>query len=324
MSIPNRAPQSACVIIASYNRPDLLKQTLESLESVSPVQNLDTSILIIENGTSAPTLNLDSDRIGPFKVQYLHTPIQGKSAALNLAVKETKADILAFTDDDVRFPRDWLFEITEPIISNEADVTVGGCRISEELNRKWMTRYHRPFLASTEYLDDTDPSEFAGVNYACHRRVFEKVPEFDTELGGGGLGNCEDSIFAKQLKQAGFRFASKTKNFVIHHPDSSRLKYQSWLKASAAKGKSEAYVLHHWEHRSIAFPLLKLAWLKTKLSTRSLLSSKQPRIEEGIKAWEMSYRVDIAIISHYLKIHKEPYKYDLLGLKKLTPNENNA
>lgn len=320
MTKQNTTPRSACIIIASYNRPDLLAQTLKSLETVHPVQYLDTTVLIIENGTLDPLFELESDRIGPFKARHIHTPTQGKSAALNLAVDKTDADLLVFTDDDVRFPEDWLIEITGPLMSNNADVTVGGCRISDDLNRNWMTRYHRPFLASTEYLDDTDPSEFAGVNYACHRRVFEKVPEFDTELGGGGLGNCEDSIFAKQLKHAHFRFASKTRNIVTHHPDPSRLKYQSWRKASVAKGKSEAYVLHHWEHRRIELPLPKLIWLKTKLALRGLLSTSRSESDEGIKSWEMSYRVDIAMISHFLEIQKEPYKYDKRGLKKHLPN----
>ncbi|KAA6407127.1 MAG: hypothetical protein FRX48_09193 [Lasallia pustulata] len=51
-------------------------------------------------------------------------------------------------------------------------------------------------LASTEGLDPDAPKFMVGANMAFSRRVLEKVPSFDTELGPGALGFFDESLFS--------------------------------------------------------------------------------------------------------------------------------
>ncbi len=46
-----------------------------------------------------------------------------------------------------------------------------------------------------------------GANMVFHRRVLSKVPGFDTDLGAGpgSLGFGEETLFSRQLTEAGFR-----------------------------------------------------------------------------------------------------------------------
>jgi len=182
-----------------------------------------------------------------------------------------------------------------------------------------MTRYHRCFLASTEYLDDEAPSEFAGVNVACHRRVFDRVAGFDPELGGGGLGNCEDVLFARQVKQAGFRFVSRTRLCVEHHPAVERLSYASWRNAAACVGRSQAYVLRHWEHAAGTLAPLRAAYYHAKLAARLALHRRRQPQEEGIPAWELSYRVELAKWSHLVHERRRAPNYAPRGLRRIRP-----
>jgi glycosyltransferase involved in cell wall biosynthesis len=309
---------SISIIIATSDRLPALRDTLLSLGMVLVPDDFSVELVLVENGSRQGAEELlrllPPDR---FSVQYLFVPLAGKSRALNVAIPKAKGDLLMFTDDDVRFPSNWIADMCRPLIGGEGAVVVGGARIAPELERPWMTRYHRGFLASTEYLSDTDPSEFAGLNFACLRSVFVKVQGFDSELGGGGLGNAEDCLLARQLKQAGLKFVSRTNVLVEHHPDESRLLYGNWKRTAAANGRSQAYLMHHWYHQNMRWVRLRLLYFRLKLWFRSLFRSSSPLEAEGIPAWELSYRTDIAKFEHYQVERLRPRNYACQGLGKL-------
>ena len=312
------------IIIATTGRLPALRETLLSLGAVLIPDDFSVELLLVENGSRQGAEELlrllPQDRLA---VRYFHKPKAGKSRALNLAISQASGEILIFTDDDVRFPSEWIVDMCKPLIRGEGSVVVGGARLAPELEREWMTRYHRGFMASTEYLSDVDPSEFAGINMACLRSVFLKVPEFDCELGGGGLGNAEDSLFGRQLKQAGCPFVSRTNVWVRHHPDPSRLLYGSWVRAASSHGRSEAYLWHHWYHLTIRFARIRLMYFRLKLYFRSLFNRRRSPEDEGIPAWELSYRNSIAGLQYYLYERHRPRNYTRLGLRKLNQDDQN-
>jgi hypothetical protein len=83
------------------------------------------------------------------------------------------------------------------------------------------------------------------------RRVLEKVPQFNVELGPGVLGYYGDSLFALQLLAAGYRILAVRNAEVEHHFDADRLKSASVISAARKMGQSEAYVHHHWRQGTI-------------------------------------------------------------------------
>jgi glycosyltransferase involved in cell wall biosynthesis len=316
---------SVSILIATSARLSSLRETLHSLCKVQIPDDFSVEVILVENGSrSGIELLLSTLPQSSFSVRYFFEPLAGKSRALNFAISQTRSEILLFTDDDVRFPCEWIVQMCAPLISGEGSVVVGGCRLAPHLERKWMTRYHRGLLASTEYLSDSDPSEFAGVNMACLREVFSRVPQFDCELGGGGLGNCEDCLLARQLKQAGYVFVSRTNMWVEHHPSASRLFYGSWIRAATSYGRSLAYLSHHWYHEKIRFVRIQLLYFLLKLHLRLLFSRRRSLENEGIPPWELSYRIDIAKLQHYLYESNRVKNYSLLGLKKLNVGSHGA
>jgi hypothetical protein len=187
-----------------------------------------------------------------------------------------------------------------------------------------MKPYHRSFLASTEYLSDTDPTEFAGVNAACSREVFSKVPEFDVELGAAGPPKGEDALFARQLKVAGYNFVSRTNVCVEHHLMESRLSYENWIRAAVSAGRSRAYILHHWDHANIPFVHIQLFYLRMKLFLRVLFTAKRPLDAEGIPPWELSYRQDITKLQHFIRERRRPRNYSQHGLRNIHAERETA
>lgn len=307
------------IIIATHARGDSLRATLRSIFAAQIPADVSVKIIIIENGSKSDLTDLypDAESQG-FSLNYSHTSRANKSAAMNAGIAYATGDILLFTDDDVRVPRNWLVEMCLPIIRGEGTVVVGGSRLAPNLCRSWMTRYHRAFLASTEHLAN-NPSEFAGVNVAIARSAWERVGAFDEELGGGGLGNGEDTLLARQLRQLGEKFVARCDVIVEHHPELSRLNYGSWIKAARAQGQSLAYLDHHWYHRRTPFRSAQLVYLKSKLFLRLLCTARRGLDAEGVPPWELSYRVDIARLERESIEHKRFHNYDRLGFKKLRP-----
>jgi GT2 family glycosyltransferase len=258
---------------------------------------------------------------------------------LNLAAARAQGEFLLFTDDDVRFPADWIAEMCTPLIRGEGVLVVGGARLAPDLQRDWMTKYHRGLLASTEYLSPTDPSEFAGINMACLRRVFLEAAEFDNEMGPGARGKAqvpqgtaasgvdgkinrydviagEDSFFGRRLKKAGYAFVPRTHVLVEHHPDKARLLYKSWIRATLPQGRFQAYVLHHWEHGTIRFVRIRLLYFRLKLFLRLLINPRYMPDDEGMPPWELSYRIEVSRLEHYLRERDRPRNYPRFGLRK--------
>jgi GT2 family glycosyltransferase len=155
-----------------------------------------------------------------------------------------------------------------------------------------------------------------GANMALHRRVLERVKSFDLELGGGGLGNCEDTLFSRQIVAAGFRLGFAPDAPVEHHFEPAKLRYAQWQANAAAAGRSRAYLQHHWLHQPIPALPTRLAWLRAKLMLRQTLSTGRSPEAEGIPAWELSYRCDRAYLEQYQREARRPRNYERLGLRK--------
>lgn len=307
------------VIICTQGRREDLRETLESLQAVRCSDNFAVELLVVENGFrgAAETLVADfaHERI---EVRYIFLSESGKSRALNHALGVARGEVLLFSDDDIRFPSDWIDRMCEPILSGRADAVAGGVRLAGHLLRPWMTRTHRAWLASTaDYLDPKDPSELCGANMAFHRRVLDKVGAFETSLGPGVTGGGEESLFTWQLKQAGFRIEGRLDVEVEHHLNPDRLLYRCWLKTAHSRGRTRAYALHHWFHESLRMPLLKSLYLRLKVRARRALSPSRSFEDEGIPAWEMSYVSDLAMFEAYARERAMPRAYERKGLRKI-------
>jgi GT2 family glycosyltransferase len=83
------------VVIASYGRPDLLRQTVAGL---LPQLGADGEIVVAEQ---APTADLADEFSRMARVRYFRLPRPGTVAARNFAIGRARGDILLFVDDDV-------------------------------------------------------------------------------------------------------------------------------------------------------------------------------------------------------------------------------
>ena len=315
----NFGSASVSIVICTFGNTTDLLATLNSINEARVPDNLIAELIIVDNSPTYEmrhVLQTSVDLCPRLRLRVLHEPRRGKVYALNTAIAATESIAMLFTDDDVRVPPDWIEAMVHPILAGNADAVAGGVHLAPDLCRPWMEPLHRGWMASTEVIDPKRPEALIGANMALSRRVFERVPMFDPELGpGSALGSGEESLFSLQLYQAGFRIVSAFDTSVEHRFSASRLSKQSLLNRARIEGRIAAYISWHWEHASLRHPYRQLLgqWLRLqkKRWTRPRWTSS-----EGAPTWELLHLLRIHFIQQYLRERRRPAIYSKRGLVK--------
>lgn len=259
---------------------------LASLASVQVPTGTEVELLLVDNGSSDATADVIRGFCpGSMDVRHLWEPRPGKSRALNRAIPRATGDIFLFTDDDVRFPVDWIAGMIRPLLWGEADAVAGGVRLASHLQFPGMTPKAASLLASTDGLDPARPQRLVGANMAVHRRVFEVIAGFDVELGPGRLGLEEDTLLSLQMRAADMRIVGAFDVAVEHHPGDDRLRRDVLIQAVERLGRSDAYVSYHWRHENGFWGRSRMAVADSalRLTARRLVDAPSSR---GISDWE--------------------------------------
>lgn len=120
--------ESVTVLICTYNRARLLRETLAELQSMSVPDGCTAEIVVVDNNSTDNTRLVVEEarrRESPIPVVYLAEERQGKSFALNTGLAHSQADVIALTDDDVLPAHDWLARIVEDFRTREVTFVFG-------------------------------------------------------------------------------------------------------------------------------------------------------------------------------------------------------
>jgi GT2 family glycosyltransferase len=140
-------------------------------------------------------------------------------------------EIVAFLDDDVRVPCDWV----DTLASYYADQTVGGVGgfVQHPGNRRLATRILRPMLGLSAHryrIDwggfhaipwashpetDQDADWLSGCNMSFRRVALEDVRGFDEGYGDYGYDDVDVGL---RIRRAGWRLISTRRLSVRHYP----------------------------------------------------------------------------------------------------------
>lgn len=176
------------VIIPVFNEEKDISECLKSLESQS---FKDTEIIVVNDGSTDETLEI----VKKFPVKYLTQNHLGPGKARNLGAKNATGDILVFVDGDMTFDKDFIKNLTEPIIDGK---TIGTFSKEEYVLNKeniwskcWNLNKDLPFnrMHTKDYPDEQP------VFRAILKREF---------LNSGGfepIGYIDDYTISKKLNK---------------------------------------------------------------------------------------------------------------------------
>ncbi len=306
------------IIICTYNRAADLRQTLAAINQVCVPGQISAELLVIDNGSTDATAEVVAASHSPnVPLRYVLEPRRGKGYAYNRGMMEAEGEVFLFTDDDVRPPSDWIEGMCGPILRGETDAVAGGVRIAPHLERGWMKREHRCWLASTDWIESPVAQSMVGANMAFSKAVLTKVSGFDTELGPGALGFYDETLFAWQLKEAGFRIVAALDLAVDHHFEVSRLQRRNFQATAEKYGRSSAYVAYHWEHRDVTRSMLKFLKRRLRLLFWRTQNRQKRLAPDGMDWWEFELIKEANFFRHYARLQGQPRNYAKRGLEKL-------
>src|SRR5215216_518469 len=115
------------VIIPTYNRKDLLRETLDSLaQQTYPSDRFE--VIIVDDGSTDGTRQITAETF-PFSLRYGQQSNQGDAAARNFGAQQSQADILVFLDDDILVEPDYLTHLIQAHAMSQNRIVVGTCNL---------------------------------------------------------------------------------------------------------------------------------------------------------------------------------------------------
>ena len=306
------------IAICTRNRAEHLAQTLAAMKVLVCPTGAQTELLVIDNGSTDGTADLvKQSRIDGIHIRHVYEATPGLSNARNRALYEAKGDCLLFTDDDVRVGVNWIEDMSRPLLENRADITAGGVTLAPHLRRSWMGASHLGYLASTEHTCTEAHPWPVGANMALSRRVMEKIPFFDPELGAGtAYGVGEETLYHAMAVKAAMRTAFEWQVVAEHHFEANRLTRSSFMGFAGKVGRSLAYRQYHWEHCSTEGLEMSLKIARKHLMLKRIKYAAQLIAKEGIPLWELALLTEIARLEQLQLESNRPHNYAQFALKK--------
>jgi glucosyl-dolichyl phosphate glucuronosyltransferase len=228
------------VILCTYNRCESLNAALESVATSRVPDSVCWEVLVVDNNSSDRTREIVErfEARYPGRFRYSFEPRPGKSNALNAALHETDAKILAFMDDDVQVEPDWLDNLTR--IFKEPEIAGAGGRILPESQftlPPWLETSRLYALAPLAMFDlGSVPRRLEeppfGTNMAFRKEVFARYGEFRRDLGPrpGSEIRSEDTEFGMRLLAGGERLWYEPAAVVYHTIARDRVTPRYFLK----------------------------------------------------------------------------------------------
>lgn len=218
--------------VATRDRPELVKRHLLPCLRRLPVGS---SVIVIDQSAGDTTANQLAELRG---IVCLRTDEVGLSRARNLAVRKTRAPLLAFTDDDVSFEPSWLDQLVGLFDQYPDAGAVCGRAVTQRGERGPGAK------PPGVYRWPTSPFGLgAGLNMALRRDALTAVGPFDEELGAGStFPACEDTDMLYRVMRAGWSVVCSDEVVVTHHQwrnrrEELRLYYAYGIGAGAQTAK---------------------------------------------------------------------------------------
>jgi len=114
------------VVICTWNRCELLRQTLERMTQLRVPAGIEWEVLVVNNSSTDATEAISRSFEQRLPLRYLFEPKKGKSNALNLALGAVTGAYLLYTDDDVLVEPDWMEGYVEAFKRHPECAVFGG------------------------------------------------------------------------------------------------------------------------------------------------------------------------------------------------------
>jgi glycosyltransferase involved in cell wall biosynthesis len=286
------------IFIATYNRADVLKRTLESMCGLENLEGL-AEIIVADNHSTDHTKATIESFQERLPLRYCFEPKQGKNAALNRTVEMASGSLFVFTDDDVLVEPDWLVQWSEGVARWRQYDVFGGPILPEWPGAVPEYIFTLPSYEMTYCVLDAQQEEGLfvegrpfGPNLGIRSRIFREEGFRFNENVGPSQGNYimgSESELLKRLETAG-RHAIYLPQIGVRHIIRAEQLTPQWLYGRAFRyGRSLRYSSRDEIVKTLfGVPRYLLGYLATTILRRVkhlVLCNRAGYICEGVKYW---------------------------------------
>ncbi len=302
------------VVIATFKRPDSLRQTLKSLLICKVSGDFEYEIVVVDNNSKDQTEHTVKELMPSFdgRLKYIFEPKQGKNSALNTGIKKSSGEIIAITDDDCLVDQSWLIQVYEATNKYQVDILGGkvfpvfSAEIPDwiDMNNKIFYGPLVHFNLGDNYIDSRTKLILPpGANMIIRRSSYDKFNGFEQGTRAQDTEICYS--WYKRGAQIGY-----APGIIVHHitPD-SRLNKDYFRRWQFLSGKNSAHIFKdEYEHSKrnvggvplwVYKRLLKSCWryIKEFFSNKRFVNELWIRFHlgeiEGIKGQKISFEDDL-------------------------------
>lgn len=245
------------VVLPTRNRPELLKRTLLSIARQTVDQKC-FEVIVIDNGPSIETFEIVNDFRGSIcNLRFVEEHRSGLHNARHRGMKEARAELLVYADDDIEAFPGWLEGVLHGFNHYDAAL-VGGRNLPkwestppEWLGQLWLSKKEgERSLGFLSILDfghqekDIDPLYVWGCNFSVRKSVLQEtggfhpdsMPEEMLQFRGDGESYVSRFIATKGYKAVYIPSAS-----VYHFVPQVRMTVDYFRRRAFAQGVSDSY-----------------------------------------------------------------------------------
>lgn len=202
------------LIVPVYNRPDEVRELLESLARQT---DKDFELILVEDGSSIRAEAVAKTYADRVNLKYFYKENQGPAIGRNFGIEKASGNYFIFVDSDCILPPQYVAEVKRYLREEFVDAFGGPDSADESFSTlQKATNYAMTSLLTTggirgkkKRIDRFYPRSF---NMGISQAVVDKLGGFPVVR----LHPGEDMIFSIQIVQAGFGTALFPEAFVYH------------------------------------------------------------------------------------------------------------
>lgn len=235
------------VLIPTHNSLPRLRVALKSLGNVGVPSGANVEVIVAANNCSDGTEEFVQKvrKDFSFELSVVVEPTPGQNQARNRCLRESRGEILAFVDDDVKFDEGWLEALVYLFDEYDADVVGGRTKLwwGGVDKPEWFESYLSPILAGYDRGEEVIKVGLpgpVGANVAFHRRVYETLGEFHTAIqdDDNPLYRGNEVEYLRRAADAGFSGYYSPDALVYHWVSPDRIKPEFFRQAGRGYGYS--------------------------------------------------------------------------------------
>lgn len=233
------------LIICTYNRDKYLPGTLATITKQA-IEKSYFELLIIDNNSTDNTAVIAEKFIAEnpqINTRYFFEPNKGLSFARNRGIAEATAPVIAYIDDDVILPGNYLEELFN-FFNKHPDAAGAGGKVIPKYEHgeepAWMNKYLIGFIGKVDHGEQVKIFSKALKYPAGCNMIYKK----DVLLAAGGFNNAltfrsDDKYIFYAVKKVSDRIYYLPQAWLYHYIDEARLQYSNFKNLFLKTGNEE-------------------------------------------------------------------------------------